>query len=237
MTTGTTTVDGRKNVVLVHGILTDGSVWRKVIPLLQADGVEVTAAQIPNSTLEEDIGTVRRTLDMQQAPVVLVGHSYAGTVISGIGKHESVANLVYIAALAPDENETVAYLMSKHPADYTLEAISDEAGWLWPAHDAFTNGIAQDADPADQALLWATRKSFGGILFSSTVSDPAWKRKPSWYLATTEDRMLHIGTQRFLASRMGATVHELASSHMPQISHPEAVAKIILEAVHASSRG
>lgn len=220
----------KKSVVLVHGILTDGSVWRKVIPLLQAQGHEVTAAQLPNSTLEEDIGTVRRTLDMQEGPVTLVGHSYAGMVISGIGKHENVANLVYITALAPDENETVAYLLTKTPGSYAMQPMTDEAGWLWPPRDAFENGVAQDADRADQALLWAARKSFGGVLFSSTVSDPVWKRKPSWYLATTEDRMLDIGTQRFMASRMGAQVHELASSHLPQISHSEDVAKIILEA-------
>jgi pimeloyl-ACP methyl ester carboxylesterase len=232
--TGVAVANSKKNVVLVHGILTDGSVWRKVIPLLQQGGLEVTAAQIPNSTLEEDIGTVRRTLDVQEGPVILVGHSYAGMVISGIGKHEKVERLVYIAALAPDENETVAYLMSKHASDYTLEPISDEAGWLWPPHDAFTSGVAQDADPADLALLWAARKSWGGVIFSSIVSDPAWKTKPSWYLAATGDRMLHIGTQRFMASRMNAQVHEIASSHLPQMAHPEAVAKIIFEAAEAA---
>jgi pimeloyl-ACP methyl ester carboxylesterase len=226
--------NGKKSVVLVHGILTDGSAWRKVIPLLQAHGLEVTAAQLPNSTLEEDIGTVRRTLDMQQGVVTLVGHSYAGMVISGSGKHERVANLVYIAALAPDEDETVAYLMTKRPGDYSLEPVTDQAGWSWPPRDVFANGVAQDADSADEALLWATRKSFGGVLFSSTVSDPVWKRKPSWYLAATEDRMLYIGTQRFMASRMNAQVHEIASSHLPQMAHPEAVAKIIIEAADAA---
>ena len=224
---------GRRRVVLVHGLMTDGSAWRKVIPLLQEQGIEVTAAQIPNDTLEDDIGTTRRTLDVQDGPVVLVGHSYAGMVISGMGKHHSVEGLVYIAALAPDDDETVSYLMAKHASDYTLEPTSDEAGWLWPPRDVFTDGLAQDAEPAEQALLWATRKSFGGILFSSTVSSPVWKTKPSWYLATTEDRLLHIGTQRFMASRMHATVHEIASSHMPQISHPEAVANIIVESVRA----
>ena len=228
---------GKKSVVLVHGILTDGSIWSKVIPLLQEHGLEVTAAQIPNSTLEQDIGTVRRTLDMQEGPVILVGHSYAGMVISGIGKHEKVRSLVYIAALAPDDNETVAYLMTKHPGEYALEPLTDEAGWSWPPRDAFTAGIAQDAGPSDQALLWATRKSFGGVLFSSVVSDPVWKSKPSWYLITTEDRMLQVGTQRFMASRMGAQVHEIASSHLPQFSHPDAVAKIILEAAEAKSVG
>lgn len=221
----------RKNVVLVHGICTDGSVWRKVIPVLQAQGVEVTAAQIPNSTLEEDIGTVRRTLDVQDGSVILVGHSYAGMVISGIGKHENVRGLVYVAALAPDEDETVSYLVAKEPAAYTLEPISDEAGFLWPPRDAFSDGLAQDASPEDQALLWATRKSFGGILFSSTVSDPVWRRKPSWYLVATEDRMLHTETQRFMAARMGARVEEVDSGHIPQLSSPEAVASLILKAV------
>ena len=126
-----------KNIVLVHGICTEGSIWRKVIPLLQQKGYEVTAAQIPNNTLEEDIGTVRRTLDIQQGPVILVGHSYAGMVISGIGKHPSVTRLVYIAALAPDHDETVGYLMSKQPASYIMEPISDEAGFLWPPRDVF----------------------------------------------------------------------------------------------------
>ena len=226
--------NNRKSVVLVHGICTDGSVWRKVIPLLQERGLEVTAAQIPNSTFEDDIGTVRRTLDMQEGPVVLVGHSYGGMVISGIGKHASVSGLVYVAALAPDEDEMVSYLMAKEQPAYQLEPVTDEAGWLWPPRDAFSEGLAQDADAADLGLLWAARKSFGGILFSSTVSKPVWRQKPTWYLATTEDRMLALATQRWMAGRMGAKITELASGHIPQITHPEAVARIILDAVEAS---
>lgn len=225
--------NGRKNVVLVHGICTDGSVWRRVIPMLQQQGVEVTAAQIPNTTLEDDIGTVRRTLDMQKGMVTLVGHSYAGMVISGIGKHESVKNLVYIAALAPEEHETVLYLMAKEPAAYALEPISDEAGYSWPPADAFTAGLAHDADPSDQQLLWATRKSFGGILFSSTVSAPVWKQKPSWYLVSGEDRILHPSTQHFMARRIRASTTEVPTSHFSPITRPEAVADMILQAASA----
>ena len=223
-------LNGRRNVVLVHGICVDGSVWRKVIPLLQAQGLEVTSAQIPNSTLEEDIGTLRRTLDMQEGPVTLVGHSYAGMVISGMGKHSSVTGLVYISALAPDNNETVSYLIGMNPADYTLEPLSDNAGFLWPPRDTFTDGFAQDAESADLQLLWATRRSFGGILFSATVSDPVWKTKPSSFLITTEDRILHPETQRMMARRMNASITEVAAGHLPQITQPDAVARIIVEA-------
>ena len=219
-----------KNIVLVHGICTDGSIWRKVIPLLQQEGYEVTAAQIPNNTLEEDIGTLCRTLDVQQGPVILVGHSYAGMVISGIGKHPSVTRLVYIAALTPDNDETVGYLMSREPASYLMEPVSDEAGFLWPPRDVFTRGLAQDAAPEEQELLWATRKSFGGILFSSTVSDPVWKQKPGTYLVSTDDCMLHPDTQRFMARRMNAMTIELPAGHLPQITQPEAVARGILKA-------
>ena len=219
-----------KNVVLVHGVCTDGSVWRKVIPLLQQQGLQVTAAQLPNTTLEDDVGTVRRTLDVQQGDVILVGHSYGGMVISGQGKHPSVTGLVYIAALAPDNDETVSFLMAKQAATYAMEPLPDNAGFLWPPSDAFTVGLAHDADPADQALLWATRKSFGGVLFSSTVSDPVWKAKPSHYLVSSEDRILSPETQRFMAQRMHATTREVATSHTPQLTQPQAVADIILEA-------
>ena len=258
-----------KSVVLVHGICTDGSVWRKVIPLLQQQGLEVTAAQIPNTTLEDDIGTVRRTLDISTGDmrtgdmrtgdmrtgdmqtgdmqtgalqpgsasqgeiaqdVILVGHSYGGMVISGMGKHPSVAGLVYVAALAPDDNETVSFLMAKNAAPYVMQPEPDNAGFMWPPRDAFTVGLAHDAEPAEQELLWVTRKSFGGVLFSSTVSDPVWKTKPSHYLVTTEDRILSPETQRFMAQRMGAKTREVATSHMPQIAQPQAVADLILEA-------
>jgi pimeloyl-ACP methyl ester carboxylesterase len=233
-----------KSVVLVHGICTDGSVWRRVIPLLQQHGLDVTAAQLPNTTLEDDIGTVRRTLDMRTGSpqhdssrqediprdVILVGHSYAGMVISGMGKHPSVAGLVYIAALAPDNDETVSYLMAKHAAPYVMQPELDNAGFLWPPRDAFTVGLAHDAESSDHAMLWATRKSFGGVLFSSTVSDPVWKTKPSHYLVSTEDRILSPETQRFMAQRMGATMREVAASHMPQLAQPQAVADLILEA-------
>lgn len=226
--------NGRKSVVLVHGICTDGSVWRTVIPLLLNRGLDVTAAQLKNNTLEEDIGTVRRTLDMQEGPVTLVGSSYGGMVISGIGKHESVSGLVYIAALAPDENETISYLLEREKPVYEMEPVSDEAGFLWPPRGAFADGMAQDASPEDQALLWSTRRSFGGILFASTIFDPVWKRKPSWYLAATEDRLLHPATQRFMANRMNARTTEVASGHLPQLSKPAAVADLILKAVETA---
>ena len=177
----------------MHGILTDGSAWRKVIPLLQAHGLEVQQPSFRTVRSRKISALCAARSICSRGPVTLVGHSYAGMVISGSGKHEKVANLVYIAALGPDENETVAYLMTKHPGDYTLEPITDQAGWLWPPRDVFTNGVAQDAEPADEALLWATRKSFGGVLFLVHRIGPGLETKAQ--LVPGRDRGLYAAHQ------------------------------------------
>lgn len=217
------------NVVLVHGAWADGSCWSKVIPLLQAQGFNVTAAQIPLTSLEDDIAVTRRLLSMQTGPTVLVGHSYGGAVISGAATDiPDVKALVYITAFGLDEGESLDSLSKQGPASAGAGSIyPDTNGFLWISRDGFHEAFAADASATEAAVMAAVQRPLSIASFSGKEGVPAWKTIPSWYLVCTNDHMIPPPAQEFLAKRMGATVMSVPSSHAPFVSHPNEVADII----------
>jgi pimeloyl-ACP methyl ester carboxylesterase len=223
------------SVVIVHGAFADGSDWAKVIPLLQAKGIHVTAVQNPLTSLADDVAATRRALDNQPGKVVLVGHSWGGTVITEAGAHEKVASLVYVAAFAPDAGQAAGDLGKDLPPPPGITKLSvDKAGFgsLPPA--AVQEDFAQDVPPAQAAVMAATQGPIAMQAFGDKVGVAAWKNHPTWYIVSKNDRMIQPDLERAFAKKMGAKTTELASSHVPQQSRPQDVAKVILEAVAAS---
>jgi len=217
------------NIMLVHGAWADGSCWSKVILLLQAKGYNVTAAQIPLKSLQDDIEVTRRLLSAQTGPTVLVGHSYGGAVITGTATATpQVKALVYITAFGLDEGESLESLSKQGPPSPGSAAIEpDDKGFLWINREKFHKSFAGGATDAEAAIMAAVQKPLGFAAFGGQESTPAWKTIPSWYLTCTEDQMIPPPAQEFLAKRMNATVRTVASSHCPFMSHPQEVADII----------
>ncbi len=225
------------NVVLVHGAWADASCWSKVILLLRAEGVNVIAAQIPLTSLNDDIAVVRRFLSSMNEPTVLVGHSYGGAVITGAATDQQhVKALVYITAFGLDEGESLASLSKQGPPSPGSAAIeADTNGYLWINRDKFHHSFAADVTE-DEAFVMATvQKPLHVAAFGGEEITPAWKSIPSWYLRCTDDQMIPSPAQDFMAKRMNATVSSVASSHAPFLSQPEAVAKIIALAAESVS--
>ena len=221
-----------RNVVLTHGAFADGSSWGKVIPLLEAKGLDVTAVQNPLTSLAEDVATTRRLLAQQPGPTILVGHSYAGFVITEAGNAPNVAGLVYVSSYGPDQGESHDDLVKRFPPPSGVSAIRlDEDGFLWIARDRFHEAFVHDVDAAYARILAAVQKpaSKKGC-FGVPVNAPAWKSRRSWFLVSTEDRLINPDLQRFMAKRMGATVRAVPSSHASLISHPVQAAGLIIEA-------
>ncbi|WP_237358318.1 MULTISPECIES: alpha/beta fold hydrolase [unclassified Rhizobium] len=230
-TTGTP-AKGEPIVVLVHGAFSDGSAWSKVIPLLQAQGLKVVAVQNPLTSLADDVATTKRALEAQTGPVVLVGHSYGGVVITEAGSDEHVKSLVYVAAYAPGEGQSIADLNKDYPTPAGFsELVADKRGFLTLTRNGVAKYLAQDVSPEQAALMEATQKPTNGKNFEEKVGVPAWKTKPSWYIVAEHDFMLQPALQKVLAKNISAHVVTLSSSHTPQISQPAEVAKVILEAV------
>jgi pimeloyl-ACP methyl ester carboxylesterase len=221
---------GKPKIVMVHGVWLDGSSWAEVIRDLVHRGYEAYAAQIPLSSFEADVAAVKRTIDHAGAPVVLVGHSYGGAVISAAGNHASVQKLVYIAALAPAPGQPCGALLGENPPAAQVEMKPEAEGFIWADAAGFQDAIANDIHPRLINLSVAVQKPFAGSIFQASVPNPAWQSKPSWYLITSEDRILNPKTQRAMAQRINAKVHEVASSHLPQIAKPHAVVDIVVEA-------
>lgn len=217
------------NVMLVHGAWADGSCWSKVIPLLQAKGLSVTAAQIPLTSLEDDIAVTRRLLSMQTGPTVLVGHSYGGAVITGAATETpDVEALVYITAFGLDQGESLDSLSKQGPPSPGSTAIwSDNNGFLWINRDGFHEAFAADASPTEAAVMAAVQRPLSVASFTEKEGVPAWKLIPSWYLVCTDDHMIPPPAQEFMAKRMGATVQSVSASHAPFVSRPQEVADII----------
>lgn len=225
----------RPSVVIVHGAFADGSDWAKVIPLLQAKGVKVTAVQNPLTSLAEDAAAARRAIENQPGKVVLVGHSWGGTVITEAGQHDKVASLVYVAAFAPDAGKSTAQTGEGYPAaPGSKRFVADREGFLSLPEAAMREDFAQDVPAAQAALMTATQGPIQGKAFGEPVSVAAWKSKPSSFIVSTRDRMIDPGLQRAMARKIGAKTTELAASHVPQQSRPAEVAKVILDAVAAS---
>lgn len=225
------------NVVLVHGAWADGSCWAKVIPLLEAKGLRVTSAQIPLTSLADDIAATRRVLATIAAPTILVGHSYGGAVITGAGVDAAnVKGLVYITAFGLDEGESLASLSEQGPAPAGASAVEPDAqGFLWINRARFHDAFAADATAAEAALMAVVQKPLSVAAFTDKSGAPAWKSLPSWYLHCTDDQMIPPPAQAFLAERMGATVRSVAASHAVFMAHPREVAEIIGLAAEAAA--
>jgi pimeloyl-ACP methyl ester carboxylesterase len=221
-------------IVLVHGGFVDGSGWQPVYELLKADGYNVRVVQNPTLTLEGDAAAARWVIDTESAPVVLVGHSYGGAVITEAGGHEKVAALVYISAFAPDKGESVNSLIAGFPADGPQPPIlPPRDGFLFLDRDKFHASFAADL-PADVAAFMADSQVPWGVQATAqTITSPAWRSKPSWYLLTTEDHMIPPSAQRTMSERAGATVTEAQGSHATYVSQPAVVAALIRQAATA----
>jgi pimeloyl-ACP methyl ester carboxylesterase len=219
------------HIVLVHGGFVDGSGWQQVHDLLSADGYPVAVVQNPTLSLQDDVAVTRRVIDAQDGPVVLVGHSYGGAVITEAGNHGKVAALVYIAAFAPDKDESVNTLIADPPPGAPVPPILPPVdGFLFLDKDKFAASFAADV-PSDLARFMADSQVPWGVnALGGAISQPAWRDKPSWYLVATDDRMIPPPAQRAMAERAGATVTEVPGSHSVYVSQPKAVASLIEQA-------
>lgn len=222
----------KPSIVLSHGLWADGSCFQKLIPTLQAEGYEVMAAQYGLDTLKGDVEATRRTIARTSGPVVLVGHSYGGTVITHAGLDPRVAALVYLAALAPDETETSQSLLDKYPPSdiFGHIEVTDGRVWLKPSGPA---AFADDLTPEEQKLIYATHFAPAADLLSQKHEGTAWRTKPTWYIVASEDRTIQPDLERFVAKRMGAETVELKSSHVPMLSRPREVLDVIRQAASA----
>src|SRR6266446_6288545 len=222
------------NVVLVHGGWVDGSGWEGVHNILTRDGHRVSIVQIPTLSLADDVMATRRVIGAQDGPVILVGHSYGGAVITEAGNDPKVAGLVYVAAFAPDTGESVASLIKDPPPDAPVPPIlPPQDGYLFLDSTKFHASFAADVDPEKAAFMADSQVPWGTAALRGSIDEPAWKTKPSWYLITTEDKMIPPPAQRFMSKRAGSTVTEVPGSHAIYVSQPTAIAAFIEQAARA----
>jgi pimeloyl-ACP methyl ester carboxylesterase len=222
---------GKRSVLLVHGAWADGSSWEDVIGPLLGSGLNVLSAPIPMTSLSDDVAALDRALERVDGPVVLAAHAYAGAVI-GATANERVRALVYIAALAPDEGETVAEVFYREkPHPQAPQLAPDAHGFIWMPREAFAAAFAQHASPERAALFAATQRPLAVACIREKVQRPGWRVKPSWYLVAEEDRMINPATQLFMARRMGAQIRSERADHTPMATAPQPVIEVILEAV------
>ena len=220
-----------QNVVLVHGGFVDGSGWQPLYSLLRKDGHSVSVVQNPTLSLEGDVAATKRVIDAGSEPVVLVGHSYGGAVITEAGNDPNVAALVYIAAFVPDKGESVNTLIAGFPNDAPGPPIlPPQDGFLFLDREKFHDSFAADLDAERAAFMADSQIPWGVDALEGTITEAAWRNKPSWYLIATEDRMIPPPAQQDMSARAGATVEETAASHSLYISQPEGVASIITKA-------
>src|ERR1700677_2961070 len=213
---GTTEMNTRPNIVLIHGAYADGSSWSGVIQRLQADGYHVTAPQFPLTTLDDDVARLRQVLDLQDGPAIVAGHSYGGQVITALGADApNVAGLVYIAALGLDQGESLGALLSQGPVTPALAHLfTDKQGFGWLPVDDFVSHFAGDVDPVKAKVMYAVQQALGASVLGDVVGVPAWKTLPSWYLVAADDQALPPEAERLFASRMGASTVEIPASHV-----------------------
>jgi len=222
---------GVKNVVLVHGGFVDGSGWAGVYKALKKDGYTVSVVQNPTISLEGDVAATKRILATQDGPTILVGHSYGGAVITEAGNHSKVVGLVYVAAFAPDKGESVSTLIQNPPPGAPVPPIlPPQDGYLFLDKAKFAESFAADVDPDAAAFMADSQVPWGLEALGGAISEPAWKTKPSWYLVTTDDKMIPPDAQRAMSRRAGSTVVEVKGSHSVYVSQPQAVASIIEQA-------
>jgi len=226
-------VTASRAVVLVHGAFVDGSGWEGVYKILKKDGYNVSIVQNPTSSLADDVAATKRALAEQKAPVVLVGHSYGGVVITEAGNDNKVAGLVYIAAFAPDKGESVAALIKDPPPGAPVPPIlPPQDGYLLLDRSKFAGSFAGDVAKEKAEFMADSQVPYGVAALNGTIGEPAWKTKPSWYLVTTEDKMIPPAAQRLMSKRAGSTVVEVGGSHAVYVSKPESVAALIKKAAN-----
>jgi pimeloyl-ACP methyl ester carboxylesterase len=226
----------KSTVVLVHGAWADGCCWHNIILPLRRQGLHTTAAPIPLTSLTDDAGVLQRAIERTTGPVILVGHAYAGAVIAA-AHHDRVKSLVYIAALAPDEGETVAdvfYRTEPHPNAPRL--APDTHGFIWMPEEGFSQAVAHKVSPDQATIMAAVQRPIALKCIQEKAPAPAWKTKPSWFLVAEEDRMIHPETQRFMAVRMGANIRSHQVDHTPMLTAPDLVVDIILDAAREENR-
>ncbi|NYF87958.1 alpha/beta hydrolase [Tunturiibacter empetritectus] len=226
-----------KNVVLVHGAWVDGSSWSKVIPLLEAKGLHVVSVQIPLTSLADDVAATNRALALIDAPVILVGHSYGGVVITQAGSDPKVKGLVYIAAFAPDAGESVFSLAKSSPVQppALAQIVPDSTGFTKISKQGIDEDFAEELSTTDKAVLFATQvPASAPNALGAPVTEVAWKAKPSWTLITLNDRVLPFQAQQAMAQRSGAHVTSVGSSHLVILAHPKDVAEVIERAANGT---
>ncbi len=225
-------MNGRPNIVLVHGAWADGSCWSGVIERLQADGFRVTAPQFPLTSLADDVARLRQVLDLQDGPTVVVGHSYGGQIMTALGDDaHNVVGLVYIAAFGLDEDESLGQLLSQGPVTPALAHLfTDARGYGWLSEEDFVEHFAADVDSTRGHVMYAVQQPLASSAFTDVMGVPAWKSLPSWYLVAQNDEALPPDAERQFADRMGATTTEIPSSHVPMVSHATEVAQLIATA-------
>ncbi len=227
------------NVVLVHGAWADGSSWSGVIERLQAAGYTVTAPQFPETSVEDDVARLREVLARQTGPTIVAGHSYGGEIMTALGDDApNVVGLVYIAAFGLDEGESIGALLGQGDPTPALAHLDiDAQGFAWLPQDDFVNHFAADVDPVQASVMYAAQQPLNASALGYVMGVPAWKSLPSWYMVATNDEAIPSDAERFFAQRMGATVVEVAASHVVMVSHPDDVAALIETAAESVSAG
>jgi pimeloyl-ACP methyl ester carboxylesterase len=234
-------VTNSTNIVLVHGFWADGTSWSKVIPILRNAGHQVLAVQLPLHSVADDVATVKRALEQLGGPIILVGHSYGGFVITNAAyNNPNVKGLVYVAALAPDEGETGNDYVKTWPKEFIETGVGnvkpDSGGFLFIAQDKFHELFAQDVDGAEADIMAAVQKPPNQSMFAEKSGPPAWKQLPAWFQVSENDRVIYPGAERNFAERMNATTLSLNSSHASLVSHPSEIAELILNATKGKTK-
>ena len=227
------------NIVLVHGAWADGSSWSGVIERLQAEGYTVTAPQFPLTSLADDVARLRQVLARQGGPTVVAGHSYGGQVMTALGEDApNVVGLVYVAAFALDQGESLGALLSQGPTPPALVHQSvDDRGFVWLSEEDFTKHFAADVDAVKARVMFAVQQPLVASGLGEAMGVPAWKSLPTWYLVATNDEAIPPEAERAFAKRMGATTTEVPASHVAMVSHPAEVARLVQDAAEAISAG
>ncbi len=233
-----TTSTASPTIVLVHGAWADGSSWNAVIPKLLSKGLKVVAVQNPLTSLADDVAATKRVIDFVEGPVVLVGHSWAGFIVTEAGEDPKVKSLVYVSAFSGETGQTTGELVGKYPAPPALGGIRDDGnGFVYLSEQAFIDDVAQDLPSETARLLSVTQGPLAKGTFADALTKTAWRTRPSWFIVSTSDRAVSPELQRDAAKLMGSTVTEVPSSHMSLISHADEVIEAITQAAAAASRG
>lgn len=221
----------KKTVVLVHGAFADGSSWEKVIPLLQAKGFNVVAVQNPLTSLADDVAATKRAIEAAPGQVILVGHSWGGSVITQAGTHEKVSSLVYVAAFAPSKDQSTNDLSKDYPKPEWFKSLRvDSGGFLTLSPEAISNFFAQDLSAAETSIMAVTQVPIFAHAFEDKITETAWSSKPSWYIVAANDRIIGADLEKLMAKKIGATTTILQTSHVPMLSKPQEVAEVIVAA-------